>query len=153
MSDTFEQPSTLQYNSYNDITKPVLKDGFVRTPERHRSVGFRGLSGDGLPSNDKLINNPTPRVENADEKKASMDAVKEEVGETTHDLQDNYQPIANMHKTTRGLHLIRFITGNITEPTQTKKTHGVILSWLFIRPSTRVLRVTLRRPYFLSGAV
>jgi hypothetical protein len=52
MSDTFEQTSTLQYDSYNDIAKPVLKDGL-------------------------LINNPNPRVENADEKKVSMDAVKE----------------------------------------------------------------------------
>ena len=52
MSDTFEQTSTLQYESYNDIAKPVLKDGL-------------------------LINNPNPRVENADEKKVSMDAVKE----------------------------------------------------------------------------
>jgi hypothetical protein len=52
MSDTFEQKSTLQYNSYSDIATPVLKDGL-------------------------LINNPTPRVENANEKKASMDAVQE----------------------------------------------------------------------------
>ena len=52
MSDTFEQTSTLQYDLYNDIAKPVLKDGL-------------------------LINNPNPRVENADEKKVSMDAVKE----------------------------------------------------------------------------
>lgn len=67
MSDTFEQPSTLRYNSYNDIAKPVLKDGL-------------------------LINNPNPRVENADEKKTSMDAVKEGYIET--DLTELYNKIA-----------------------------------------------------------
>jgi hypothetical protein len=67
MSDTFEQTSTLQYESYNDIAKPVLKDGL-------------------------LINNPTPRVENADEKKASMDAVKE--GYTDTELGSLYDTIA-----------------------------------------------------------
>lgn len=67
MSDTFEQKSTLQYNSYNDIAKPVLKDGL-------------------------LINNPTPRVENADEKKTSMDAVQEGYAES--DLIALYDIIA-----------------------------------------------------------
>lgn len=67
MSDTFEQKSTLQYESYNDIAKPVLKDGL-------------------------LIHDPTPRVENAVEKKASMDAIKE--GYTGDELGDLYDIIA-----------------------------------------------------------
>jgi hypothetical protein len=67
MSDTFEQPSTLRYNSYNDIAKPVLKDGL-------------------------LIHDPKPRVENADEKKTSMDAVKE--GYTENELGTLYDTIA-----------------------------------------------------------
>jgi len=67
MSDPFEQSSTLQYNSYNDIAKPVLKDGL-------------------------LIHDPKPRVENADEKKASMDAVKE--GYTEAELTALYDTIA-----------------------------------------------------------
>ena len=67
MSDTFEQTSTLRYDSYNDIAKPVLKDGL-------------------------LINNPNPRVENDDEKKASMDAVQEGYDDT--ELYNLYKSIA-----------------------------------------------------------
>jgi hypothetical protein len=67
MSDTFEQLSTLRYESYNDIAKPVLKDGL-------------------------LIHDPIPRVENAVEKKASMDAIKE--GYSSSELGDLYDIIA-----------------------------------------------------------
>jgi fatty acid desaturase len=44
-------PFVLFYPSDLDVSKQLV-ERFARTPERRRSVGVRGLSGDGLPSKD-----------------------------------------------------------------------------------------------------
>jgi hypothetical protein len=101
MSNTFEQPSTLRYESYNDIAKPVLKDGL-------------------------LIHDPTPRVENADEKKTSVDAVKE--GYSDVDLTNLYNGISADNATKRKYDMDTEITYPPNHPNYKPTAKEIIMS-------------------------
>ena len=105
MSDTFEQKSTLQYESYNDISKPVLIDGL-------------------------LIHDPKPRVENTDKntdkKKESADAVME--GYTGTELTTLYNSITDDESTARKYDMDTKITHPPTHPDYKPTTKELVMT-------------------------
>ena len=92
MSDSINPITTIQYESYNDISKPVLIDGLlIHNPNNLRQQTISGNSSNAY-APELLGSSSKPVSNNVDEKKEHVETIKE--GYTEKELGELYYSIA-----------------------------------------------------------